>query len=146
MQCCNMVLWIFIFGKQLPGHLRFLKGLFLWSNYCAFLWEWWWKKLPVTTYLWSGRLSLAVFTSWNGLYLLYLWHRMLLLKMLRYCGLRSSADYVVQVDSQPLSEGSGWHLSLRSSVVCAFEHGTIAVLIQFYHGFTSSRSCVLWSL
>lgn len=61
------------------------------------------------------------------LYLLDLWHRLLLLKMLRYCGPRSSVDYVVQVDSQPLYKASGWHLPLRSYVVCAFEHGAIAV-------------------
>lgn len=61
------------------------------------------------------------------LYSLDLWHRLLLLKMLRYCGLRSSIDYVVQVGSQPLSKVSGRHLPLRSSVVCAFEHGAIAV-------------------
>lgn len=61
------------------------------------------------------------------LYSLDLWHRLLLLKMLRYCGLRSSIDYVVQVGSQPLSKVSGRHLPLRSSVACAFEHGAIAV-------------------
>lgn len=76
-----------------------------------------------------SHFSLALFTSSNVLCLLNLWHRMPLLKMLCYCGPRLSIDYVVQVDSQPVSKGSGQHLQVRSSVVCAFEHGASAVAI-----------------